>query len=211
MWSFPRFLTLLLAFFCGGASGFAPQAVKFATTTHTPSFSAAVGGAGTPGTAAINRIMPPLIQAASVAVEPTNGSPLKESLKNGFRKYIKLSEEKPLITKGVSAAVVGGIGDVFSQSLFAFATGAVFQWDALRTASFMLMGLCFKGPALHLWYGVLGRISHWTKVRRGFSETGQTLTALTVDQTVGVAIFYPLYFIVFEVCSCIFAKRRTYH
>uniref|UniRef100_A0A7S3LEI8 Uncharacterized protein n=1 Tax=Amphora coffeiformis TaxID=265554 RepID=A0A7S3LEI8_9STRA len=191
MRSFPFSLTLLLACLCGGASGFAPNTAKLVATPPS----------------AITTRVPPLIQAASVPVEPTNRILIKNTLKNAARKYMTLSEEKPLLTKGVSAAVVGAIGDVFSQSLFAYATGAVFQWDVMRTITFMMMGLCFKGPALHAWYGFLGSIAHWTEVHKGFSETKQSLTALTVDQTIGVAIFYPLYFVVFEVFSAVLTKR----
>lgn len=196
--SFPRFFTLLLACMCGGTTGFVHSAPKFAVK---------------PKPSAVSRF-PPLVQVASVAVEPLPGSSssslIRTSVKTVARKYVTLSEEKPIVTKGVSAALVGAVGDVFSQSLFAYATGVPFRWDMMRTVTFMMMGLLFKGPALHMWYNVLGRISKWTKIRMNFSPTSQSLTALTVDQTVGVAIFYPLYFIVFEIFSAVLTGRCKY-
>lgn len=198
--SFPRFVTLLLTCMCGGTVGFVHHAPKFAVKTK-PS--------------AVSRL-PALVQVASVAFEPmpasssSSSSLIGTNVKKVARKYVTLSEEKPLLTKGVSAALVGAVGDVFSQFLFAYATGVPFRWDMMRTVTFMMMGLLFKGPALHMWYNVLGKISKWTKIRMNFSPTSQSLTALTVDQTVGVAIFYPLYFVVFELFSAVLTGRCKY-
>ena len=199
MRSFPRFLFLLASLLCGGANGFVRNGPNVALSP--PHLSSVI---------ATTRLPPLVQQVASVPVEPLKeSSPLVSGMKNAARKYMTLSEEKPILTKGVSAALVGAVGDVFSQSLFAYATGARFQWDMMRTLTFMMMGLFFKGPALHMWYNVLGRVAHWTKVRKGFGETKQSLTALTLDQTLGVAIFYPLYFIVFELFSSTLCLRCT--
>lgn len=194
------FVVVSLSCLCGSVAGFARSTPKSAfARTSGPSVS-------------FTRLVEPLVQhsAATIFTEFSNPHHIGEIAKKAGKKYVVLSEERPFITKGVSAAMVGGIGDIFSQTLFACATGLPFRWDALRTATFMMMGLCFKGPALHIWYNILGRVSHWTKVRKGFSETNQSLTALTLDQTVGVAIFYPLYFIVFELFSSTLSFRRKF-
>lgn len=203
MRSFPYFLTLLLTLATGGTEGFGLNAPKFAVSPHP---SVAIPSLSTSST---NARVAPLVQVmSSISVDLYQEPPtIMDSLKNVASKYMRLNEEKPLMTKGVSAALIGAVGDVFSQSLFAFASGARFQWDMTRTLTFTMMGLCFKGPFMHVWYNVLGRIAHWTKVRKGFSENGQSLTAITVDQTVGVAMFYPLYFVVFELLSSALAFR----
>lgn len=196
--SFTRFLLLLLASLCGDTAGFVPTAPKSAKFALSPQQLSA------------DRL-PPLVQVASVAFEPIRNPSLGTNMKDVARKYITLSEEKPILTKGVSAALVGAIGDVFSQSLYAAVAGTVFRWDMMRTLTFTMMGLLFKGPALHVWYTFLGKISKWTKIRMNFSPTSQSLTALTVDQTVGVAIFYPLYFIVFELFSSALSGRCKFN
>jgi protein Mpv17 len=152
-----------------------------------------------------------LVQVAiPITVEPTQGPTGRERLEILVQRYVHACETKPFRTKGLSAAAVQGIGDVLSQHLMALTTPhAAFVWDARRTLTFVMIGLFYKGPALHLWYKVLGKIAHWTKVRKGFSETKQSLTALTVDQTVGVAIFYPLYYIMYEVFSSLLSFRGT--
>lgn len=65
----------------------------------------------------------------------------------------------------------------------------------------MAIGLVYKGPMLHVWYKVLGRVTIFAKTEMKFSKNGQSLSAMAVDQTVGVAIFYPLYYVVYELLS----------
>lgn len=203
MRSFPCFFTFLVSLLCDGAHGFVPIAPTVAAFVRAPS-STELAVAST------------RLSALPVVphVAPNSGKLVKESsnslvlfFKNAGRKYMVLNEERPLMTKGVSAALVATVGDVFSQCLFAHATGVRFQWDMMRTLTFTMTGLCFKGPVLHLWYNVLSRLAHWTKVRKGFCQTKQSLAALTLDQTVGVAFFYPLYFVVFELISSTLAFR----
>lgn len=206
---FGSFVVVLWTMVPRGVTGFARSAPKIALS---PINTASSSSPLVPQADASFARLEPLVQHGATNFPESfhTHATLSDYAKAAGKKYMSLSEEKPFVTKGLSAATVGGIGDVFSQFLFAYATGTPFRWDMMRTITFLMMGLCFKGPALHIWYNMLGRVSHWAKVRKGFSETSQSLAALTLDQTVGVAIFYPLYFIVFELFSSTLSFRRKW-
>lgn len=160
----------------------------------------------------VDTVQPPA--SPSRRLPQYNRRTVKKRMKQLCQKYVALNERRPLATKGVSAAIVQGMGDILSQYLTTIATTATtgpqpFQWNMLRTLTFMFVGLCYKGPVLHVWYKALAKVAQWTKVRRGFSETQQSLTALTVDQTIGVAIFYPLYYVAYEIFSSVVSLQGT--
>ena len=180
------FFWLFVVWLGGGAEGFTPNSPFFRSTAASSA----------------------LVQiSSSVALPTVPKNNVSQSLKNAGRKYVQLSEEKPIITKGVSAAVVGGLGDVLSQALLPVSTGTRFSLDLQRTVVFATMGLCFKGPVLHFWYGMLAKIANWTQVHRGFGEARSTLTAVGLDQTIGVAMIYPLNYLVFELVSAALSWR----
>ena len=154
----------------------------------------------------------PLLQVSfPVDVESEYSPTMADRVKHLCQKYVSLNERRPLATKGVTAAIVQGLGDVLSQYLTLLAKRQPFQWNMMRTLTFVIIGLCYKGPMLHVWYKTLTRVSRWTKIQRGFSATQQSLTALTLDQTVGVAIFYPLYYVAYEFFSSVVAFQGTFH
>lgn len=146
-------------------------------------------------------VIPPIV------INPYYRPTLKDYATLCFKRYLNLSEERPFLTKGVTAAVVGGVGDVLSQSIVASAARVRFQWDVIRTLTFMMIGLCFKGPAMHVWFRALGRFGHWMEERTGFSDMKQSLVVLAIDQTIGVAILYPLFYVMYEVFSSVLSFR----
>jgi len=68
--------------------------------------------------------------------------------------YAQLLETWPLLTKSATAATLLGAGDVAAQRLVEADEHA---WDARRTGKLAVMGGLMVGPALHAWYGWLGR------------------------------------------------------
>lgn len=94
-----------------------------------------------------------------------------------WRRYLDLLETRPLVTKSVSAFVIGGVGDVIAQrinptqehskalqpssdSLTSIPKPTPgFVWDKERTLRLSLYGLIFAAPLTHGWYKILeGRL-----------------------------------------------------
>jgi hypothetical protein len=69
--------------------------------------------------------------------------------------YSRKLDTHPIATKSISSAVIGGIGDAFSQYIEARREIRPFSWDALRTCRFGFLGLVLVGPIIHFWYGAL--------------------------------------------------------
>ena len=66
----------------------------------------------------------PLKQSAilAITINPVYQPTVKDHAKLVFNEYLLLLEHKPFTTKAMMTAVVGGIGDVVSQSLTAMTT-----------------------------------------------------------------------------------------
>lgn len=84
--------------------------------------------------------------------------------------YIRELELRPVLTKMWTSGLTNAIGDVVAQHFFA---DHPFDWHRLFV--FTNLGIFLVGPALHYWYGILGRIF----VRSGFTSA---LGALCLDQ-----------------------------
>ena len=149
----------------------------------------------------------PLEQAAipAIGINPVHRPNIKEQIQSYFNDYVRLLERKPLVTKSVSAAVVGGIGDVLSQSLTALSTRTRFQWDIIRTVTFMLIGLCYRGPLMHAWFNALEKMGQ--SMKRLTSPMQKSLAVVAIDQTLGVIIFHPLYYVAHELFSSFMSFR----
>ena len=98
------------------------------------------------------------LQTATIAVKLTGGPSLQACLKITFKRYVALSEEKPFVTKSLAAAAVGGMGDFLSQVLKSVSTATYFKLDLSRTVTFIMIGLCCKGPLMHIWFKTLHRM-----------------------------------------------------
>ncbi|KAL7556809.1 hypothetical protein ACA910_005244 [Epithemia clementina (nom. ined.)] len=116
---------------------------------------------------------------------------------------MRLLDEKPQITKSISAAIVQGIGDVLSQSLFAFMEGQALVYDFARTISFMLTGFFFNAPFLHRWYGLTATFGERLQQKERLTDTQRVGAELALDQSLGVVLYYPLYFYAYELCSAV--------
>jgi len=146
-------------------------------------------------------------------------------------KYDELCKKKPLITKSVTAAVVTALGNVLSQVIkgavsknhaaaVAVATGiptgnaagalastAAITINYGQVAAFTLTGLIYVGPFYHYWYEQLWKIGTWLDAKFGASPSQQVFAQIAVDQTLGIAVFFPLYFFVFEISDAFLSWR----
>ncbi|KNC84259.1 hypothetical protein SARC_03530 [Sphaeroforma arctica JP610] len=105
--------------------------------------------------------------------------------------YMRWLETYPLKTKALSSGVIAGLGDILCQvgfenkSMFSAGDGnkgSEFGWR--RFFVFSALGGLYLGPALHMWYRVLGRV---------LPGTTQLAVAkrLAADQFVFAPVFIP--------------------
>jgi hypothetical protein len=134
-----------------------------------------------------------------------------------LEQYSSFVDEKPLIAKSITAGFVTFMANVFSQLVTAtllqqqqqqyrtiISIVGVISWR--RTAVFLCTGLFFIGPYLHFWYGYLDRIFAMPKQQPATRIAAKVI----VDQTIGLGIFFPLYFITMELLESLFFGRGTF-
>jgi protein Mpv17 len=112
------------------------------------------------------------------------------------------------LTKSVTAALVNAIGDILSQVIEAHVTKSVLVLNWQRLGTFFLCGGLYVGPFVHLWYEQLWKLGRWMERRYGCSKAIQTFAQLIMDQTLGVALFFPSYFYIYEYLDALVALRR---
>ena len=112
------------------------------------------------------------------------------SLKKLYSAYLRAIHEKPLRTKGLTAAVVNVLGDLLAQYLEASMVGVSFSPNLSRLQGFFLCGLLYIGPFVHTWYEQLWKIGRWMEDKFQSPKRTQTIVQILVDQSVGVAIFF---------------------
>lgn len=71
-----------------------------------------------------------------------------------WERYCFLVEKHPLATKGITAALLNTIADLFCQLVVERKSTV----DLGRLLSFAAIGLLLVGPSLHIWYGLLPRL-----------------------------------------------------
>jgi hypothetical protein len=74
----------------------------------------------------------------------------------------------------------------------------------------MLTGLLFEGPWMTFWYKCLKRVGRWMESKYQSSPRQQVLGQVVVGQTIGVAIFYPVFFGVYECIGAIMSGQGKY-
>ena len=120
------------------------------------------------------------------------------SLQRWYEKYHELSKRCPYPTKAVSASVVVALGSILSQWVEAKSANVplVMNWHMVR--AFALTGLVFEGPYLHWWYEQLFRLGRFLD-SGGIPSRARTLAQILVDETIGVMLFFPSYFVAYEI------------
>jgi hypothetical protein len=150
--------------------------------------------------------------------EPSNdnfsrlkASPVVTFLKSCYTGYMHLCEKRPFITNSIAAGVLAGVGDLLAQSLCMGSTSvgiSSFNWVRWRT--FMLTGLLFEGPWMTFWYKYLKKVGRWMESKYQSSPRQQVVGQVAVGQTLGVAIFYPVFFAVYESIGAILSGQGKY-
>lgn len=138
-------------------------------------------------------------------------SPVVTLLHSCYSGYLHLCEKRPFLTNSIAAGVLAGVGDTLAQSLNVGTTVAgisSFNWVRWRT--FMLTGLLFEGPWMTFWYKCLKRVGRWMESKLQSSARQQVFGQVVVGQTLGVVIFYPVFFMVYECIGAILAGQGKY-
>ena len=128
-------------------------------------------------------------QEVSSKVQQAGGLLFLTSLLNG---YTGLLSSHPYITKIVSSAVVGGLGDVLIQSYDGRKSKKPI--DLRRLLVFSMVTGIYIAPVIHLWFNFLAGMPFLAKM----SNMKQALWMMFVDQTVGATIITMGFFIAFE-------------
>jgi hypothetical protein len=131
------------------------------------------------------------------------------AIQNLYGKYMSSLDTSPLTTKSITAGVVQALGDFLSQYIEAKVAKVPFVLNGSRLRAFLISGVFFVGPFLHYWYSFLWRIGSWAEVKYKAGKKVQTLLQVFTDQTLGVAVFFPLFFYVYELSEALSSWRGT--
>jgi hypothetical protein len=133
--------------------------------------------------------------------------PPLSTLRTLYQSYLRAIEERPFLTKGITAAVVNFFGDILAQSLEASKAGTAFVPNWIRLQGFFLCGLIYTGPYVHAWYQQLWKVGSWMERKFDSPNQVQTMAQLILDQTIGVCIFFSTYFYVYEIIDALVSRR----
>ena len=125
-----------------------------------------------------------------------------------YTRYLHLCENRPFPTNSITAGVLAGMGDVLAQSLqMGSAAAGISSFNWVRWRTFMLTGLLFEGPWMSFWYKCLTRLGRWMENKFQSGPRQQVLGQVVADQTLGVVLFYPTFFVVYECIGAILSGQ----
>jgi protein Mpv17 len=127
---------------------------------------------------------------------------------NLYSRYMDLLDRRPFVTQSISAGIISALGDVLSQWIELKRISLSLNW--VRLIAFWICGTLYVGPFIHLWYNQLWKMGRWMERKYQTSKRIQTLAQVIVDQTVGVAFFFPAYFYSYEYIEALITWRGTY-
>lgn len=120
------------------------------------------------------------------------------AVKGGYEWYLHQCTYNPFVTKSITAACIASTGDLMAQKLEARVAKKPFELNRMRLSTFFLCGLVYTGPFLHQYYEVLAKFGRWLHKKYDVSNAQQVFAQLFADQTLGVAIFFPPFFYIYE-------------
>lgn len=123
-------------------------------------------------------------------------------------RYESLLSSSPLLTKSITAGFITAFGDVLSQLLEAHLAPSKIPFSLVRLGAFLLAGTFFIGPFMTYWFEVLWSIGR--RLPKSWSKRSVTLTQVLVDQTAGVALFFPAFFFCYELCESLASGRPRF-
>jgi hypothetical protein len=122
-----------------------------------------------------------------------------------FQWYMKSCTENPLLTKGITAGLIAALGDFIAQKLETRrndpTTNNILSLERMTT--FFAVNFLFTTPFVHYWYHILANAGNWVQERYGTPRWGKLLTQISLDQSVGVLIFFPLYLVFYYLLETI--------
>jgi hypothetical protein len=125
-----------------------------------------------------------------------------------YTRYLNLCENRPFPTNSITAGVLAGMGDILAQSLqMGSAAAGISSFNWVRWRTFMLTGLLFEGPWMSFWYNGLTRLGRWMESKYQSGPRQQVLGQVLADQTLGVVLFYPTFFVVYDCIGAILAGQ----
>lgn len=128
-------------------------------------------------------------------------------LKAAYQWYLKSCTETPFRAKGLTSATIAALGDVIAQLIEKKATAKAL--NAARVATFFFVNMLFTGPFIHLWYTFLNTVGKKMDERfYNVSALKKTVTQVFLDQTLGTAVFFPLYIYVYGAFESVIQMHR---
>lgn len=157
----------------------------------------------------VHRTQFPLLPNTHIVLNDVRGGGggMGSSIQRLYGKYMSLLDTSPMTTKSITAGIIQALGDFLSQFIEAKVANVPFVLNGSRLQAFLVSGIFFVGPFLHYWYNFLWRIGDWAKVKYKAGKNMQTLLQVFTDQTLGVAVFFPLFFYVFELADALCSWR----
>ncbi|KND00844.1 uncharacterized protein SPPG_03948 [Spizellomyces punctatus DAOM BR117] len=132
--------------------------------------------------------MPPTtMTAASAFLNRTTSRPGFQPITRAWKRYLQLLEEKPLITKSLSAGAIGVAGDIIAQRIDSPSEHK--KWDPKRTLRLGVYGMLIGAPLTHGWYKILDR-----RIGGGM-DMATSLKKVAMDQLLAAAPFTALFFV----------------
>jgi hypothetical protein len=131
-----------------------------------------------------------------------------------YLRYLDLCRRRPFLTSSITAGILASSGDVLSQSIqagyFLTSTTGASSFNWIRWRTFLFTGLLFEGPWVCFWYEGLWKMGRWMERKFQSGSRLQVLAQTVIDQTFGVAIFFPMYFVVYEVIGASVSGQGMY-
>jgi hypothetical protein len=98
------------------------------------------------------------------------------------------------------------LGDVIAQILESRDGGGDF--NIRRVVTFFVCNALFTGPFVHYWYRLLGTIGTNIQTNYDIPKYKSIMTQVTIDQTVGVLLFFPSYLYIYDIVDAIVRKQQ---
>jgi hypothetical protein len=121
--------------------------------------------------------------------------------------YNNLLLSSPLLTKSLTCAIITLISDIIAQSLESRSGSSLAhhqKFNFPRLLSFTITSAVLVGPFVHCWYNKLFSFSRKLETKNPDKRIPKSLIVILqvlIDQTFGVALFLPLYFVGFGIIS----------
>mmetsp|Transcript_14661 Transcript_14661/g.26599 ORF Transcript_14661/g.26599 Transcript_14661/m.26599 type:complete len:264 (-) Transcript_14661:1194-1985(-) len=152
-----------------------------------------------------------LKQVRGGADEVDNIEVTKNKIVQLYISYMKSLDKHPVRTKSITAGIVLAVGDLLAQSIESrVARKPSFNVNWTRLNAFLLTGGLYVGPFVHYWFELLWMMGRWLERNHDVSKGWQTMVQLFTDQTIGIAIFFPPYFYIYELFEAFVGLRAPH-